>query len=631
MTDVDPPFNTNRVLPRRQPVLLTMKNGTHDPQVTHLRIYRRGGTLADNYRRIDQVPLTAAFGATQTYTDIWSDADIQGADVVSFTNDVPVTSPLPVPMNNTLGTAIVVRNGVRTVALGTAYNPTEEFSNPLFVGQQVNIGDVSASNFETVIVLSITGTVYAVTGFTAFVQNTHAAGEPLAATAKYGQPLDIMGIAYDQAFYAGDLFNPNNLYWSAKGNVQAVSSAAYEPVSNPGDSITAIVGTQGNLFVSTLQRWWSVAPGSNTSAAPTIYPTAVDHGCVGKGAWTLRDGVVYFLAIDGIRTFRGGSGEYISDVIEFVWQNQGTTPIPIADPTQFSTSVVSWWNQYVFFGYTALDGHRYRIILDCDAKRYRNDSLDAQSMFLEEDTGTLVFGDSQGLVHLDRQLTASDETNVGGVVTQSPIAITLQTPYNDGGSAAFQKNYNELVIDAETGGNDVLATLLFNDGEFSETIGTVNTTQRQRVNLNLNNGDGFEAYKVSLQLTGAGTSRIFLYQCALRSIVLAQTRKSYDSWWLKLSTAESKVIKQVYFDIQASADVVVKFYYDSNTTPGYTYTIAANGGVRNSLRIRLPAILCRLFRIVMESTGDYQFWPDSRIEYKGVAQGKGYSVEIIAQ
>jgi hypothetical protein len=102
MTNVDPPLNTNWVLPRRQTVLLTLTNGTSDTQVTHLRIYRRGGTLGDNYRRIDQVPLTAAMGMTQTYTDVWSDAQIQGADFISFTNDVPVTSPLPIPLNQNL-------------------------------------------------------------------------------------------------------------------------------------------------------------------------------------------------------------------------------------------------------------------------------------------------------------------------------------------------------------------------------------------------------------------------------------------------------------------------------------------------------------------------------------------------
>jgi hypothetical protein len=627
MTDVDPPFNTNRVLPRRQPVLLSWTNGNTDTQATHWRIYRRGGTLADNYRRIDQIPITAAFGAPQTYTDMWSDLDIQEADVISFTNDKPVTSPLPIPMNNTVSTAISTTNQVATVLFAGPYNELNLGSVvPVFVGQQIDIGNVVDDNFETVIVLSLVTSTHFVTGFTAFVQNTHAIGEPLSATAKYGQPLDIMAVCFDQGFYAGDPFNPNNLYWSAKGNVQAVSSASYEPVSYPGDSITAIVGTSGNLFVSTLQRWFSVAPGTASTSSPTIYPTQVDHGCVGKKAWTLRDGVIYYLALDGIRTFRGGGGEYISDVIEFVWQNQGTTPIPIADPSQFSTAVVSWWNQYVFVGYTALDGNRYRIILDVEAKRYRNDSLDAQSMFLEEDTGTLVWGDSAGLVHLDRQLVGYDETNVGGVVTQSPIAITLQTPYNNMGSPAETKQWNELTIDADTNGSPITCTLLFEDGQTTEVIGIVNTTERQRINLNLNNGLGFTGYKVSLQITGSSTQGIYLYQAALRHVVLAKTRQSLDTYWRKFSIDPSKICKDVFIEYTTSQVITMNIYYDGSSTPapGFPITLPVAPGVRNALRVRLPAIQFRLLRMTLTCPSDFQIWDDSCFMVKPLTQGRGY-------
>ena len=99
MTNVLPPFFTNWVVPRRQPVQLTLRWQTPvDPQITSLRIYRRGGTLGDNYRRIDEVLITSS---PQLYTDMWTDLDIQENDFVSFTNDVPVTSALQVPVNTT--------------------------------------------------------------------------------------------------------------------------------------------------------------------------------------------------------------------------------------------------------------------------------------------------------------------------------------------------------------------------------------------------------------------------------------------------------------------------------------------------------------------------------------------------
>jgi hypothetical protein len=638
MSNVNPPSQTNWVVPRRQPVLLTFTNnvyssnkvnrnipGNFDSQITHIRIYRRGGTLGDNYRRIDQVPWTQGTTSQgqQTYLDIWTDAEIQQADTISFTNDVPVTSSLPTPVVTTLKAAITGTNQFIAVAPAS--------SNGMSLFQQISIGNVNSPNFETVIscgtwrspVVGLPG------GFYAFVQNAHSVGEPITATANYGQPVSMMAVAFDQGWFGGDQNNPSTIYWSAKGNVQAVSGAAYEPVNYPGDPLTAIVGTSGNLYVSTLQRWWSVAPGSNANASPTIYPTQVDHGCVGQRAWTLRDGVVYYLALDGLRTFRGGGGDYISEVIEWVWQNTGSTPIPIADPTQFSTVQVSWWNRWVFFSYQALDGNRWRVVLDVDNKRYRTDGIDAESMFLEEDTGTLVWGDNAGLVHLDRQLVTYDETSVAGVVTQSPIAITLQTPFSDQGSPAAQKNYNEYTLDANTNGNPVTVALLFNDGEFTETIGTVTTTERQKVNLSLNGGEGFQSYKVSMLLTGAGTERIYLYQAKIRHLLLGETRLSYDSYDLRLGTDESKVLKQIYVETTASDPIICNVYYDGNTLPGFTFTVPEFGGVRNSLRVRLPAVSFRIIRFVFQSTSDFILWETSKFEYKVLCQGKGWSTALL--
>jgi len=618
MSDVDPPTLTNRVLPRRQPILLSWENSNSDTQATHWRVYRRGGTLANNYLRIDQIPITTAMGGIENYRDLWSDLEIQQATPISFTNDVPVTSTLPVPVNTTLtadiGTPGSAVNSVQVIIPASMQS--------ISVNQQVNIGNVLDATFETVIVTSISGP-----RFRAYVQNYHAAGESVSATAAYAQPVNIIAVAFDQGLYAGDPNNPSYLYTSEKSNIQAVSSAAYTQVNVPSDPITAIVQSSGNVFVSTLQRWWTGSPGSQPGQPVTTYPTKADHGVVGKNAWVLRDGVVYYLGTDGLRIFTGGSGDYISEIIEAVWQNTSPTPLPIADPAYFSTVQCSTWNKWVFFSYQALDGNRYRIILDCVNKRYRNDSLDAQSMFLESDTNQLVWGDSQGLVHLDRQLTSTDEANEQGVVVPLPIAFTVQTPYSDSGSPQIQKNYAEFTLDANTNGNPVTVQLVFNDGAFTETLGTITTTSRQRVNLALNNGEGFQAFKVSMILTGSGASRVFLYQAKIRHLPLGETRTSFDSYDLRLGTEESKVLKQIYCETTATADITCNVYYDG--TLGYTFTIPTLGGVRNALRVRMPAIQFRIVRFVMTSTSDFILWETSKYEYKPLCAGKSYSTALL--
>ena len=615
MSNVNPPLLTNWVVPRRQPVLLTLNYATPDTQSTHLRIYRRGGTLGDNYRRVDQIPLTTS---GQQYLDISSDEDIQASDFISFTNDVPVTSSLPNPVNSTLDVAI----GTMGDPVNTTVSVFPVSMADISLRQQVTIGLIGGpiGNVETVIVLSVSSD-----HFTAFVQNAHAVGEPVTATAQYGQPVTIMAQAFSQFWFAGDPNNPHYLYWSAASNPQAVSSAAYVEVGVPSDPITVIEQFKGNLYVSTGQFWWAVAPGSNSSQQPTVYPTAAKHGCVAPRGWCATEEAIYYQAIDGIRMFAGGASQYLTQDQEFIFQGIGSSPIVEADQTQLSQTVMAYWNNYVYVSYIGVDGNRHRIAWHTIYKRWRNDDVDAQSILLESDTNTLVFGDSIGLVHLDRQPLAYDEGNNAGVLTELPIALTLQSPYRDQGLGERQKNYQELQMDVNTNGQDLIVTLLFDDGNSSIDLGTINTAERQKVNLPIEDGSGYQAYKVSLQISGSVTQRIYIYQAALKALPLAMTRRSFDSYWLKLGTDESKICKQVYFEYNAGSAITFNVYYDGSDVPFYSFTIPEYAGIRNAIRVRLPAVNFRLIRITApDVAADFQIWEDSKLDWKPLCSGKGY-------
>ena len=75
----------------------------------------------------------------------------------------------------------------------------------------------------------------------------------------------------------------------------------------------------------------------------------------------------------------------------------------------------------ILISYVGVDGKRHRVIYHTVYKRWRNDDFDCQSIFLESDTNTLVVGDSNGLVHLDRQDIGYDQINNGGILAAGPI------------------------------------------------------------------------------------------------------------------------------------------------------------------------------------------------------------------
>lgn len=597
-------FQPRYPLPRREPVLLTLVPAT-DSQVTHIRVYRRGGTLSDNYLRVDEIPANSS-----SYLDQSTDADIETSDIVSFVNDVPVTSTLPVPVATTLTAALnPPSNGqVMTVAVADMTD--------ISVAQQVTLGGIADPNQEIVIVISIAGG-----SFTAFVQNPHLAGDPVTAEAVYGQPCNLCAVAYNAMWFAGDTNNPHYLYYSTNFSPEAVGSPNFVEVGIPSDPITAIVPFQGTLYVATRDHWWAIGP--QTGQAPTVYPTSAVHGVVAPFGWVATESEIWHQSIDGIRTFAGGSSVYRSQEIEFVFQG-GTTPLVLADPNSLNMTVMSYWNNIVFISYVGVGGGRQRLMYHTVYKRYRNDTVPATSLYLEEDTNTLLYGDGNGLVHQDRVGSYDEESN-GGLLALQPIAMNLLTAYMDQGGPKNQKNYAELTLDADTAGQAMQVTLLFNDGQTTLPIGTLQTTGRQKQNFNVNAGLGFQAYRLALQIAGNVNQRVTLYQADIRAVVLAETRVGFDTYWLKFGTDESKLCKQAYVEYTSVSTLTVSVYYDGATVPLFTTTMLA-APQRVSTWVRFPAVKFRLLRMVVTGTADFQVWPDSKFEVKPVCQTKGYSV-----
>ena len=190
-----------------------------------------------------------------------------------------------------------------------------------------------------------------------------------------------------------------------------------------------------------------------------------------------------------------------------------------------------------------------------------------------------------------------------------------------------QKNYVDFVIDCNTAGQTLNLTLLFNDGEFSVGLGSVSNTERQRINIPINAGDGQQAYKISLQITGAVNQQVYINQAAVKAIPLAFTRRSLDTYWLRFSDDSSKILKNLFVEYTATASITCNCYYDGSATPSFTFTLPENGGIRNPLRVRLPAISFRMFRLICTSTSDFQVWNESRAEIKALCVGKGYMLE----
>jgi hypothetical protein len=543
------------------------------------------------------------------YVDDVPDSKASAGAIISLTNDVPVTSTLPVPVGTTLSVAISVPQGggLTVVDVADATN--------ISVAQQVTIGLDTDDNQETVIVISLVSG-----GFTAWVQNPHAIGDPVKAESRYGQPCNICVVAFNTMWMAGDVNNPHFLYYSTAFSPESFGAANQIEVGTPDDPITAIVPFNGTLYVSTRRRWWAISPGTQ-GGTPTPYPTSVAHGVVAPFAWVEVEKEIWFRSMDGIRSFSGGGATYRTQEIEFVMQGVGTTPVPIADPAQVALTRMAYYNNIVFVSYMALDGKMHRIVYHTIYNRWRNDDIQASAMLWEDDINSLLYGTPQGSLYQDR-VGFFDEQSTNPI-SQRAIPINIISGYMDQGALKFQKNYNEVTIEADTQGQDLAVSILFDDAQTSIALGTINTVGRFRKNFPVNSGLGQAAYRAALQITGSVTQKTLVYQAHMNVVQLAAIRRSFDTYDLKFGIDESKILKQMYVEYTApTSPIVVNVYYDQRATPlVLTLPVAQT---RLAMRVRLPAIKFRIFRLVMNSISDFQLWPDSKFEVKPVVATKSY-------
>jgi hypothetical protein len=611
---------------QNQPIQITIPAPT-DPQVTHVRLYRRGGTLVSGWWLVAQMQIQTPNTVIQ---DNLSDDQIVSNPLLSFDNDVPVTSPLNVPVDTYLTTA-VNSPGLATVTPASMQN--------IYPHQVITV-DAGTLSQEDIVVISTTATT-----FTAYFQNAHNTGARLYATARQGTPVSVMALAFGRAWFAGDPNNPDLLYYSKVGNVEQVPPQNFIEVGNPNDPIVAIVEYLSQVFVFTQSTVWRIAGANVPSLLPSPVRTASQHGLAGRFAWTTAEGQLWFLSQDGVYLFNGNNSVYMSEPVEWVfrWFNfaatgEGIPPgygqtslpvsIPPADPAALGDAVMAFHQNEIYLSYKPISGSgRVRLIYHQVYRRWRADTTDAMAMLLEPDTQQLVYATSGGIVRLDR-VGYADLANLSGT-SVLPFTFSVQTPAFDEGLPKNPKVYQELTLDGVFPVSTSVNVYL-DSGTNQQSVGLAFNTIRDQLLYTLNAGQGFLSRNISLGLratVGANLVQpIRIYQAHYRYTLEAQLRTSFDTYWLRYGTDEWKFLKQIWIEYTAESALNMNIYTDGLGHPelvAYSFVLPASGP-RRAVRVRLPPIKGKMFRIIGTSTGPFQIYGDSHVELKPVTAEKGY-------
>ena len=613
-----PLVTANYVSPVNQSVALTL-TASPDPQVTHFRIYRRGGTLTAGWFFVAQIPI-----AQTSYVDSSGDILIASNDLLNIDNDVPVTTSLSVPVATTVPVGISA--GLQTVIPMSMMN--------IFPDQVITV-DLGYLQ-ETVIVQSTTAST-----FTAFFQLTHLAGVQISAGTRAGTPMDLVACAFEQMWLAGDPQNPNRLYYSKATGPESFPPENYIEIGVPSDPIMAVIVLRGQIFVGTTQRIYRVVvyPG----ITPTAYPTGARHGFISKWAWCIVEGRIVYRSADGIYVFSGDDAQYVSQPVEWIFSqkepNLGPIPTDLVSlqPLNLNNQnlLMAYNKNEAFYSYFGLGNVQVRMVFDITYQRWRNDTGDYTAMNTEEDTQLFVVGRNDGMIYLDRM---GDVDSLGA---GSPIAIplNLETDAKDQGAPKNNKVYNEFTLDVDPNGQGLTATLIFDKGRDTEDDSQVfaipNDIGRHQYQFQINSGQGVLAKTVSLKVTGDVLAVVHLYEWHIKAAVDAELRQSYDSYWVKDGTDEYKIMKQGYFEYVAQdlQGLRVAVYFDGSDNPAFSFNLPQSspqatpytGKTRTVKLVRFPAFKYKTRRIIITSTSDFNLYGDSFVEIKPATTEKGYA------
>lgn len=601
-------ISTYWVSPRRNPVVVSW-SASADTQVTHVRVYRRGGTLTDTWRRIAQVAV-----GTTSFTDTLADNNINLFPTIELDNDSPVTSLLRAPVNTTLGTVVTA---------GSSQTVTPSSMVGIAANQLLIIG--TGSTQETIVVQSITATQ-----FTAFFQYAHGNTETVYGSTVAGRNLNLCANAFERMFLAGDPDNPHFLYYSKVFRPESFPPQNYVEIGSPKDPIMAVVELRGLLYVMTLTRIYLVqAP---AGSIPVAFPTGSKHGLYSKFAWAISDNEILYLGYDGVYAFRSGRSQLISLDVDWVFNGLNLGPIVAMDTTQRAQTVIMYGGHELYVSYIDTSGTRRRIIYHDIYNRWRPDDRQATAMLFEEDTANYLFAQNDGLVYQDRINNYDSGGYTGGVETKNAINYVVQSPQFDQGSPKAFKNYTEFTLDFDSGGQDVNVYLLLDSGQTVKSLGIINSKGRAQVQVTINGGAGFSSQNAGIKLTGAAlTAPVYVYKAHLRAIIQAEFRTSYDSYWMNFGTEEYKLVKEGWFEYTSTDTGGINFqvFLDGSTTPTFTFNLPQSSN-RVVARVRFPAHKAKLWRFVATSAGNFQLYDSSFVMVKGINSGIGYNKAPVA-
>ncbi|MCC7235602.1 MAG: hypothetical protein IT163_09885 [Bryobacterales bacterium] len=413
------------------------------------------------------------------------------------------------------------------------------------------------------------------------------------------------------------------------------------------DDVVTVTVKPRMLYIYTKSSIWRIV-GDISENPPELQRS--DYGIVGPRAVASMGHTDLFLSKEGLCEFNGDFAKLVSPKLDpvfhddafFIARGVAIQHNPMADSSaNLATASLAVRSGRVWMSFVDTASVRQTWQYEVATQRWVRDSRRLFN-FLDEGQGgdlILCFHQAKSGAGYVGAHYAEDAATDGSAVGSNYDAA-FHSAYLDQGFPESEKVYEDITIDADTGGLNMTVKVYTNNGELAGdeyNIGTINTSTRQPVTfpLNTTTGPGIRGRNLAVRLECTNTGQtIQVFRIFGHYYVEPRKAKSFDTGETDLRSPWVKEFDQILLKIKSTANVDWKLYTE---LPSGTMAVAASGTITTTTTekpIVLPitaGVHGRLMRLTLYcASGVFQLYDDVQIlvrptpEYFNGANGEKF-------
>lgn len=392
------------------------------------------------------------------------------------------------------------------------------------------------------------------------------------------------------------------------------------------------IATDTHLLVWTDIQTYEVRALGDDLYLPIPIPNS--RGLVAKLAVAEGDGRIFFLASDGIYEHAGLTQRRITELITPFFAGETVAGVLPIEPTAAHLCQLQWYADpyapmlvllYPTLGSSVLDGELV-IKRSLVTGLYSDISFDTHSpalstVYAEEVLPTrLLAGDTTGRVVQIEALSADDDEG-------NAIDWSMRSRSMDLGAPQHDKRFDDLLIDADTQGEDVAVAVERNGDDTLISLGTFNTDAPQaQASFASLSEQILDAHHLAVEISGSTNVPTTIRRLSVTGEVLALDKIGWVSSIVTFRYLQ--VVRHLWVDVVAEAQVDVTLHCDGIVRALPPIMPAAG---RQVLRLSAPGSTKGFgLQVRMTSTGFFRI-EDVRIDVKPRGQHTGFQSVTLQQ